>query len=97
VNVLGITVHSLHLLIFPSFRRLASDVDMPGTASLRSLEPKPSSPDWLVELRIVATTKIRFLVGANYGVDFQKILSPVNPGFVGANYGVDFKKKSSRQ
>jgi hypothetical protein len=25
-------------------------------------------------------------------LDFQKILSPVNPGFVGANYGVDFQK-----
>jgi hypothetical protein len=28
---------------------------------------------------MVATTKVRFLVGANYGVDFKKISSPVKP------------------
>jgi hypothetical protein len=32
---------------------------------------------------MVATTQVRFLVGANYGVDFKKILSPVKPGFGG--------------
>jgi hypothetical protein len=33
---------------------------------------------------MVATTQVRFLVKANYGVDFlKKILSPVKPGFGG--------------
>jgi hypothetical protein len=32
---------------------------------------------------MVATTQVRFLVGANYGVDFKKISSPVKPGFGG--------------
>jgi hypothetical protein len=30
---------------------------------------------------MVATTQFLFLVGANYGVDFKKIPSPVKPGF----------------
>jgi hypothetical protein len=30
---------------------------------------------------MVATTQVRFLVGANYGVDFKEIPSPVKPGF----------------
>jgi hypothetical protein len=29
---------------------------------------------------MVATTQVPFLVGANYGVDFKKISSPVKPG-----------------
>jgi hypothetical protein len=32
---------------------------------------------------MVATTQVRFLVGANYGVDFKKIPSPVKLGFGG--------------
>jgi hypothetical protein len=32
---------------------------------------------------MVATTQVRFLVGANYGVDFKKITPPVKPGFEG--------------
>jgi hypothetical protein len=32
---------------------------------------------------MVATTQVRFLVGANYGVDFKKISSLVKPGFGG--------------
>jgi acyl dehydratase len=32
---------------------------------------------------MVATTQVRFLVGANYGVDFKKIHSPVKPGYRG--------------
>jgi hypothetical protein len=32
---------------------------------------------------MVATTQVRFLVEANYGVDFKKIPSPVKPGFEG--------------
>jgi hypothetical protein len=32
---------------------------------------------------MVATTQVRFLIRANYGVDFKKIPSPVKPGFGG--------------
>jgi hypothetical protein len=33
---------------------------------------------------MVATTQVRFLVGANYGVDFKKkIVPPVKSGFKG--------------
>jgi hypothetical protein len=30
---------------------------------------------------MIATTQVRFLTGANYGVDLKKIPSPVKPGF----------------
>jgi hypothetical protein len=49
---------------------------------------------------MVATTQVRFLVGANYGVDFKKIPSSVKPGFGGfskSGEGLFFLMKTVRR